>query len=105
MQNDFIPFIHPTPEPQQTRCRILVALIAATLSYGAYLFPLLVWWMSDIFYALGTLIVSYLVIGIIRSKLRNSSIPREQQEYNYTDHAVAAWFVSRHLLCDFKSGT
>jgi hypothetical protein len=105
MQDDFIPFIQPTPEPQQTHCKVLVRLIAYTLSYGAFILPLIVWSMTDIVYALGTLIVSYLVIGIIRSKLRNSSIPLEQQEYNYTDHAIAAWFVSRNLLCDYTSDT
>lgn len=104
MPNDFIPFIEPTPEPVRTRCKIAVWLLASSLSYGVFIVAAATWYLYDGFYGAGALIISYLVMGIIRSKLRNSAIPVEQQEYNYTDHAVAAWYVSRALLCDFLPG-
>ena len=94
--------LEPTPEPKQTKCRLLVFLIGSGLSYGTFVIALVIWFYYDFFYAFGVLVISYLVIGIIRSKLRNSVIPLTQQEYSYNDRAIAAWYVSKRLLCDYK---
>ncbi|MEA3372744.1 MAG: hypothetical protein U9Q62_03530 [Campylobacterota bacterium] len=102
MNDDFIPMIEPTPEPRQKKCKLLVFLIGSGLSYGTFIIALIVWFYYDFFYAFGALLISYLIMGIIRSKLRNSVIPPSQQEYSYSDNAIAAWYVSRRLLCDYK---
>jgi hypothetical protein len=92
--------IEPTPVLKSPRCRILALLIAWGLSYGSYLCAVAVWYIYGLFYGIAALAVAYLLIGIVRAKLRNSTIPRSQQEYAYTDRAIAAWFLSRELLCD-----
>jgi hypothetical protein len=70
-------------------------MMGYALSYGNYLIALLVWWRSDWFIAMGTMLLGFIVLGIIRSKLRNGSIPPAQRETPYTDYAIATWFLSR----------
>jgi len=36
-------------------------------------------------------------MGIIRSKLRNSVIPFNQREYQYSDKAIADWYSAKEL--------
>jgi len=67
-----------------------------TLSYGNYLIALGVWWIFDWFIAIGVLLLGMIVFGIIRSKLRNDSIPPAQRELSYSDYAIATWYLSRH---------
>ncbi len=95
-----IPLIEPTPEPESTRCRLLAALLAFSLSYGIYLLAALAWFVYDWFYAAAFLLLGYVLAGIARAKIRNISIPAAQQEYAYTDQAIAKWFVVRRMLCD-----
>jgi hypothetical protein len=100
MQNDdVIEMIEPTPEPKRRRCRLLVTLIAALLSYGGCFIALGVWMMYGVLYGVAGFLIGYLVMGIVRAKLRNGTIPRSQQEYHYTDRAIAAWYVDREMLC------
>ncbi len=95
-----IPMIEPTPEPKQPLCRLFALLLGWFLSYGNYLIALFFWWLYDWFYAAAALLTGFVVIGIVRAKIRNISIPPAQQEYPYTDRAIARWFVVRRLLCD-----
>jgi hypothetical protein len=100
MEETIIDQIEPTPTLKSRRCRLLAFLIAAGLSYGTYLCGAVVWYLYGLFYGIAALAVAYLLIGIVRAKLRNGAIPLSQQEYHYTDKAIAAWFLSRELLCD-----
>jgi hypothetical protein len=97
MQETIIPQIEPTPAFKSRKCRILIFALALSLTYGALITAALVWILYDIFFAAAALLIGYLVIGIFRSKMRNSSIPKAQQEYHYTDKAIAAWYLSRTL--------
>ena len=54
--------------------------------------------MYDYFVGLAAFLLSFLVVGIIKSKMRNSVIPITQQEYNYNDQAIADWYTAR-VLC------
>jgi len=36
------------------------------------------------------MVLSFLIVGIIRSKLRNSVIPAKQREYQYNDKGIAS---------------
>ena len=58
------------------------------------------WYLYDWFYAIAALLSSYIILGIVRAKIRNISIPPMQQEYQYTDLAIAKWFIVRRMLCD-----
>lgn len=73
------------------------------LSYGNYLVAALVWWKSDWFIAVGTLLLGFVVFGILRSKLRNDSIPPAQREYPYDDYAIVTWYLSRNHCFAFSA--
>jgi len=100
MHENTIEIIEPTPVPKHRRCKILAALIAVGLTFGPYLTAVAVWYFYNLFFAAGAGLITYLVLGIVRSKLRNGAIPPAQQEYHYNDRAIAAWYVVRSLLCD-----
>lgn len=100
MQND-IPFIEPTPTLTKRSCRALVYLIEILLRTGSVLIALIAWYLTDWKLAIAFFLLGFLVMGILRAKLRNDSIPPAQQEYDYNDRAIAAWYVSRRLLCDY----
>lgn len=93
--NDFIPEIEPTPTFKTKQCNWLVQIVAFKLTYMPLILTALVAYMVDLFYAIATLLISYLVTGIVRSYMRNNSIPKKQQEYSYSDKAIAAWFLYR----------
>ena len=95
-----IPMLEPTPEPAKPLCRMAARLLGWLLSYGTFLLAAAAWYVYDWFYALAALLLGFVVFGILRAKIRNSSIPMMQQEYQYTDQAIAKWFVVRRLLCD-----
>lgn len=97
MNNDRLTFnIDPTPILPTRQCRFIARVTGWILSYGNYIIALIVWWKSDWFIALGTLLLGFIVFGIIRSKLRNDSIPPAQRETPYTDYAIATWYLSRN---------
>jgi hypothetical protein len=96
MNNEpFIFHIDPIPTLPSRNCRFLARLFGWGLSYGNYALALLVWWISDWFIAIGILLLGFIIFGIIRSKLRNDSIPVSQREYEYSDYAIATWYLSR----------
>lgn len=51
-----------------------------------------------------TLIFTFIVMGIVRSKIRNSVIPATQKEYQYNDQGIADWFTARELCFDKGEG-
>ncbi|MFZ5375605.1 MAG: hypothetical protein ACOZBX_08715, partial [Campylobacterota bacterium] len=53
------------------------------------------WVQSDAFIAAGSLLLGFIVFGIVRSKLRADSIPPAQREMSYSDYAIASWYLSR----------
>ena len=89
-------FIDPTPILPTRQCRFIARVLGWGLSYGNYSIALIVWWKSDWFIAIGGLLLGYIVFGIIRSKLRNDSIPLAQRETPYNDYAIATWYLSRN---------
>lgn len=89
-------YIDPTPSLPTRGCRMSAKVLGWTLSYGNYLIALGVWWIFDWFIAIGVLLLGMIVFGIIRSKLRNDSIPPAQRELSYSDYAIATWYLSRH---------
>lgn len=88
--------IDPTPTLPSRQCRLMARVLGWALSYGNYLIALVVWWMADWFFAVGILLLGIIVFGILRSKLRNDSVPVTQREYSYDDYAIATWYMSRN---------
>lgn len=97
MNNERLTFhIDPTPSLPTRQCRLIARLMGWSMSFGNYILALIVWWKGDWFIALGTLLLGFIVFGIIRSKLRNDSIPPSQRETPYNDYAIATWYLSRN---------
>ncbi len=86
-----------TPQPPNTPCKILHLCLWILLSYGAYLSAAAVWLLYNWYYALSVLLLAFILMGIIRSKLLHSSIPKVQQEFTYSDKDIAAWFLHAYL--------
>lgn len=102
MQNDFIDMIEPTPILKSKKCKTVSFLLQMFLQYFAYFVTLLVWYTHDYFMAFFALILSFIIIGIIRSKLRNSVIPASQREYQYSDKGIADWYTAKVLCIELK---
>ncbi len=99
MQNEheYIELIQPTPTLHTKKCKVLAKAIAATLFTLPYIAALILWYNYDLFVGIVTLGISYLIVGIVRSKLRTISIPPHQLEYNYNDTAIATWYAAKRL--------
>jgi hypothetical protein len=97
MQNDFIPLIETTPTLYSKKCKIFAWLLMAALKSANFLFSLIIWYRFDYFFAIASFLIGFIVMGIVRSKLRNSAIPLAQQEYHYSDEAISKWFMARRV--------
>ncbi len=100
MQDNIIEMIEPTPKLHTKKCQIVSFILKITLQFSAYFITLITWFVYDYFIAFFTLILSYIIIGIIRAKLRNSVIPRKQREYQYNDKGIADWYTARELCIE-----
>jgi len=98
MQTDFINQIEPTPKLHTKKCKFVAFLLKIALQYLPLLVGVFFWYLYDYFIAIGIFLFSLLVMGIVKSYLRNSVIPLSQQEYNYNDAGVADWYTAR-MLC------
>lgn len=95
MQNDFIPLLEPTPEFHTKKCKLLALIVRLLLQFTTPIVALVAWYFYDYFIAIATLLLTFLLMGIVRSKLRNSSIPASQREYHYSDQGIANWYIWR----------
>lgn len=89
-------FIDPVPILPTRRCRIMARVLGWGLSYGNFLIALGIWYQTDWFFASGALLSGFIAFGVLRSKLRNDSIPPAQRETPYNDYAIATWYLSRN---------
>jgi len=80
---------------------MMVYVIRILLSYGVWIVAASLWYSYDLFFAVAGLLITFVVLGIVRSKLRNSVIPQPQQEYQYSDMAIAEWYVAKRLCFDY----
>jgi len=97
MSNDFIDMIEPTPELKSKKCKLISVCIWIFLQFSIYITGLTSWYLYDYFIAISTIVLWFILIGIIRSKLRNSSIPFGQREYFYNDKDIAKWYTAKNL--------
>lgn len=99
IEEQIIEQIESTPRLYLKRCKVIALILRLFLQYTTVLFSLGVWYFYDFFIALLALVLTFIIIGIVRSKLRNSSIPFKQREYQYDDASIAAWYTAKEF-CD-----
>ena len=97
MQNDFLELIEPTPKLKTTKCKFFAMLISLFLKFTTFFFAVVAWYLYDYFIAGATLLITFLIVGIIRAKLRNEVIPPSQREFAYTDSSIASWYVAKRI--------
>ena len=97
MDNSFLELIEPTPKLENKKCKLIAFLLFLSLGYSPLLFSGIIWYLYDYFFAVAALLITYLVLGIIRSQLRNNVIPLSQRELLYTDMAIATWYVAKRV--------
>jgi len=100
MPNNIIDMIEPTPRLNSKKCKFISFLLRVFLQFTTFITALITWYLYDYFIAILTLVLSFIIMGIIRSKLRNSAIPPTQREYQYNDQGIADWFVSREICIE-----
>ncbi|WP_321778041.1 hypothetical protein [Sulfurimonas sp.] len=98
--NDFIDMIEPTPKLHSKKCKLISMLLRIFLQYGIYIIGLLVWLKYDYFIGISTFLLSFIIMGIVRSKIRNSVIPIKQREYQYNDKGIADWYTAKEICND-----
>ena len=101
MDENSIYLKEPIPKLQTKKCKFLASVLSVFLSYTHFFVALITLYMYDFFIAILALILAYIVMGIVRSKIRNSAIPPKQWEYHYSDKEIATWFVSNEW-CFYK---
>jgi len=97
MENNYIDLIEPTPKLYSKKCKFTAFGIKIFLQYFTVFAAFAAWYLYDYFIAGATLLILYIVVGIIRSKIRNSTIPVHQREHHYTDEEIAKWFSAKAL--------
>ena len=100
MQNDIIDMMEPTPKLNSKKCKFISFLLRIFLQFSIYVIGLLAWYIYDYFIAISVLLLSFIIMGIIRSKLRNSVIPPKQREYQYNDKGIADWYTAKEICND-----
>jgi len=100
MQTNFIEMIEATPKLKTKKCKIISFLLRIVLQYSIYVIGAITWYLYDYFIGIATFLLSFLIMGIIKSYMRNSVIPKKQQEYNYNDKGIADWFTARELCIE-----
>jgi hypothetical protein len=104
MPNNIIDMIKPTPKLYSKKCRFISFSIKIFLQYTTIALGLITWYLYDYFIAAGVVILSFIIMGIIRSKMRNSVIPPKQREYQYNDKGIADWFTSLEICLEEQNG-
>lgn len=100
MQTDYIDLIEPTPKLHTKRCKFIALLLRVFLQYTTFIAALIVWYLYDYFMGIATLILVFIIMGIIRSKIRNAVIPLKQREFQYNDQGIADWYTAKELCIE-----
>lgn len=102
MENETIQQIQPTPKLTTTRCKLLEKTLTLALNSATFAVALTSYILYDWFVAFFTLVFSFLLTGIVRSKLRVLAIPSQQQERNYKDKELIAWYLFLYVCYENK---
>jgi len=102
MQNDYIDVLEVAPEIKSNKCKIISFLIQIFLQFTTVVVGIIVWFIYDYFIAIATLLLTFIIMGIIRSKIANSVIPPQQREHQYSDKEIANWFTSKDVCIELN---
>ena len=100
MQDDFIDQIEPTPKLHSKKCKLISFILRLFLDFTTIGTGLIVWYFYDYFIAIASLLLTFIVMGIIRSKIRNRVIPITQREYQYNNQGIADWYTAKVICID-----
>lgn len=100
MQTNYIELIEPTPKLHSKRCKLIALAIRVALQFTTIIVGLVTWYLYDYFIAIATLLLTFIIMGIVRSKLRNSVIPPSQREYQYNDQGIADWYTAKEICLE-----
>lgn len=103
MQNDYIDLIEPTPKLHSKKCKLISLLLRLFLQFTTFIVGLITWYFYDYFMAIAALLLSFIIMGIVRSKLRNAVIPPNQREYQYNDQGIADWYTAKELCYETQA--
>ena len=102
MQTDFIDQIEATPKLRTSKCKLISLSIRIFLQLTSYIVGLIAWYYYDYFIAIALFLLSFIIIGIVRSKMMHSAIPPSQHEYTYNTQGIADWYTARELCIELK---
>jgi len=101
MKNDtIIELFTPTPKLLTRKCQLIAKTIEYLLKSTSFVITLAVWYLYDYFIAGATFFMMFIIMGIIRAKLRDEAIPQKQREYQYNDEGLSIWFTARHFCIE-----
>ena len=100
MQDDFIDQIEPTPKLRSKKCKLISLTLRLFLDFTTICAGLIAWYFYDYFIAIATLLLTFIIMGIIRSKIRNSVIPIKQREYQYNNKGISDWYTAKEICND-----
>ncbi|NLC28451.1 MAG: hypothetical protein GX780_06730 [Campylobacteraceae bacterium] len=92
--------LEPTPTPERFVCKALTFMIASALVLAPWIIAFWSGWVYHWSIGVGIGIFGYLIVGILSSKMRQLSIPKDQREISFTSYEISRWFVARYILCD-----
>ena len=93
MMQETLELVTPVPKLKSFWHKSLQYMMGIFLDYGAFIIAAIMLLFFHWYIALSTLLVTYLVVGIISSKLVHHFIPLHQQELNYSSFEISAWMI------------
>ena len=97
MKDEIIEQYRNIPEFRNIKQKILVKILGLLLAFIPVILGLIFWMLMDWFYALAALLLSFLISGIVSSKLRHNFVPIYQREFSYTSYELAAWVIAYYF--------
>ncbi|MEA2099692.1 MAG: hypothetical protein U9P72_06150 [Campylobacterota bacterium] len=102
MQDDYIDMREEIPTVSSNKCKIISFLLRMFLQFTTILNGLIAWYLYDYFIASLIVVLSFIIMGVIRSKVSNNVVPLSQREYPYTDKDIANWFTAKELCLEIE---
>jgi len=97
MNNEIIEPIQEVPTLKTSLCKTYALILYLCIRYISIVIALYIWYQYHLFYAFGALFMGFLIMGILKAKMRDSAIPQKQHERNYTDKELAIWFMYKEV--------
>ena len=103
MQENIVKEYEQTPTFSSKKCKAISFIVAFILQYTTILATIITWYRYDYFIALLVATLSFVIVGIVRSKIRNSSIPIKQREFTYSDKETANWYTAKEFCTNIEN--